>query len=243
MAGDLGHRPHDITEQHGRKADRKQQWHAAPVLVGGAGQQQHAQRKHQNAVQRDVGLAQRVLDQVDFSARLGRPDDQEPEERAKAGHQNHRIEHELAPSHAHGGGADHEAHRHHEEGVKGDVEKIGRTRKRVALVHPRIHADRGADKIKAQRHRQAGPGRTRRAPRHPRGGHGGDDDRDQTHGRIAQQTHVMAHALPAQAGQHEHRTDDDVDRQADADFVYPARRACDAFRLRESDGYAQLSHP
>ena len=67
--------------------------------------QQHAEGHHHEAVQRDVGLGQRVLDDVGVAPGGGGTDDEEPEECAEPEYQDRAVEGEAPPGHAQRAGA------------------------------------------------------------------------------------------------------------------------------------------
>jgi hypothetical protein len=117
----------------------------------------NAEREHQDATQGNVSLAERVLEHVDFTARSGRVDDEEPEKRAEADHQDGGVDRELRPAHFDGRGPDHERDGDAQEWVEREVENVGRSGEGVAVVQPGVNADADADEVERDCRRQAGP--------------------------------------------------------------------------------------
>ena len=63
-----------------------------PTRIAGARKSSTPSASTSDAAERNVGLAQRILEHVDFAARRGRVDDQEPEEGAEADHQDRGVD-------------------------------------------------------------------------------------------------------------------------------------------------------
>ena len=147
--------PSNIVE----KPTVEQQRHAAVALAVGASQQQHAERQHHDAVECDVGLAERVFEHVDFGTGRRRADDEEPEQRTEARNQDGRVEQELRPPNPDGRRPDHECDGYHQEGVEGDEEDICRPRERIYPMQPGVDADRRTSEVERERYGEAEPRR------------------------------------------------------------------------------------
>ena len=151
VAAHLGERPEDVGEEHRGKTAEQQHRHSPAAFAARAREQHHPEHQQQNAVEGEVGLAQRFLQQAQLDVRGRRVDHQEPEERAEADGEYRGIERQLDPRHAHGSGADHVERRGPERQIEGAEEEIGGTRKRIATLQPRDRADHNTDEIKTQR--------------------------------------------------------------------------------------------
>ena len=99
--------------------------------------QQHAAGEHHQAVEPDVGLGQRVLEQVGFALGLGGGrDHEEPEEGAESQHQDRGVEPEAQPLHAHRRRADHRQDRREDQRIEREEEQVAERRKRIDAVQP-----------------------------------------------------------------------------------------------------------
>ncbi len=157
---DLRERPHDVSEEHRREPAEQKERNPAAADVVGPGQEHDAEREQQNRVERDVGLAERLLEKIEFCDSRRRPDDEEPEECAEPDDEDRPVEREPRPGHAHRARPEQEQRRCEHRRIEGDEEDVARARERILPTQPRAGGDDGADQVETE-------GRGHRPPRAP----------------------------------------------------------------------------
>ena len=159
VAAHLREHPHDVAEEH-RGASKQQQKRDAPAAGRlGSGQEQQAEREDERAVERNVGLAERFLEELHIRLRLRRPDHEEPERRAEADREDDDVERQTDPGHTPGPGPNEEQDGREERRVERDEEPVGEAREGVALAQPLSGRDDGPAQIERQRSGDAPPAR------------------------------------------------------------------------------------
>jgi DNA primase len=232
VAAHLGERPDDVAGEHGSEAGEQQQRHALPAEISRAGKEQHTEHQEHHAVEREIGLAQHLLEKIDLVLLRGRAQHQEPEERTEAHREDRRIHRELDPGHAHRGGADQEDRRSRQGQVEGTIEKVSRTGKRIEATQPGADPDAFAQEVERDCTAERDPGAAQVAGgRTARRDRTGDDGRERR-GQRPQEPHVVPDRRPANAREHPSGACGRVDHQARKQPIDPARSGLEAARLR-----------
>jgi hypothetical protein len=112
------------------------------------------EKQEAEAVEREIRLAQCLLEQAEVGMHGRRLNHEEPEERAEAEDEDRGIERQLRPRHAYRGCADQPERRGRERQIPRAVEDVGRARKRVASREPIDHSDQVADQIERECRRE-----------------------------------------------------------------------------------------
>ena len=84
------------------KPSEQQQGDPSSTGAVGSGQQQQPEREKDSAVEREVDLAEQLLQEVQFGLRRGGPDGEKPEGRAESDGEDDDVERQSRPGHPHG---------------------------------------------------------------------------------------------------------------------------------------------
>src|SRR6202020_1849226 len=154
---DLGGRPQYIGEEQHPKSEPEEQRNTPGAGFGRARQEEHAEYEQQQTIEPGVDLTQHLLEKIGNGPRRGRANHQEPKKRAEAHHTNRRIDRQLSPGYAYGGGPDQVQCRNENGGIERDAEDIGWPREGIMVEQPAAGGDHAADEIKSERDRQPDP--------------------------------------------------------------------------------------
>ncbi len=129
------------------KPVRSSDVNAPAAGIAGPGEQQHAQHQQDDTVERDVSLAEAFLEEIDVGMKRRRVNHQEPEESAETHNERGRIERQLDPGHAYGGGADQQQRRGRHGRIESTEEDVRGTGEGVVAQQPGNDGDVHADEI------------------------------------------------------------------------------------------------
>ena len=201
----------------------KQDQRAARDGAGARVHEQDAQGEQHEAVERDVTLAQDVLDDVRVAVGGGGGrDHEEPEEGAEAQHQDRRVEREAAPLHTHGCRANCDEDRGEQEGIEAEEEDVANRRKRVDAEDPVRGVEQVADRVYRHRGGEECPGPLDHGLGRFPGSCGGENRRAEARREVGVQLEDLESRTAGSFRKGQEQRDRYIDEEADRERARPA---------------------